>query len=159
MQQWGGSMWNIIRNTSMYWCLCLIPLIQYPCVGSCGSAASWQTQGQSTFFFVHLHLKAQFTYTFGFFHLHHLFFMDETKEMPLDDVLAPCYVLHHNLIFDMNLWSALGVEYFYYQYCFTRRTPGSWGEWEPIKENAGVECKTCAYTLQACLTKAMEFAK
>lgn len=79
--------------------------------------------------------------------------------MPLDDVLAPCYILHHNLIFDMNLWTALGAEYFYYRYRFTRRSPGSWDEREPVEENAGVGCETCAYALRARLTEAVEFAE
>jgi DNA (cytosine-5)-methyltransferase 1 len=88
-----------------------------------------------------------------------LFFTDETEEVPLDDVLAPCYVLHHNLIFDMNLWTALGAEYFYYRYRFTRRSPGSWDEREPVEENARVGCETCAYALQVRLTEAVEFAE
>jgi DNA (cytosine-5)-methyltransferase 1 len=79
--------------------------------------------------------------------------------VPLDDVLAPCYVLHHDLIFDMNLWTALGAEYFYYRYRFTRRFPGSWDEREPVEENAGAGCETCAYALQARLTEAVEFAE
>jgi DNA (cytosine-5)-methyltransferase 1 len=88
-----------------------------------------------------------------------LFFTDETEEVPLDDVLAPCYVLHHNFIFDMNLWTALGAEYFYYRYQFTRRSPGSWDEREPVEENARVGCETCAYALQARLSEAVEFAE
>jgi DNA (cytosine-5)-methyltransferase 1 len=79
--------------------------------------------------------------------------------VPLDDVLAPCYVLHHNFIFDMNLWTALGAEYFYYRYQFTRRSPGSWDEREPVEENARVGCETCAYALQARLSEAVEFAE
>ncbi len=38
-------------------------------------------------------------------------------------------------------------------------TPGSWGEREPVEENAGAGCETCAYALQARLTEAVEFAK
>lgn len=79
--------------------------------------------------------------------------------MPLDDVLAPCYVLHHNLIFDMDLWTALGAEYFYYRYHFTGRSPGCWDEREPVEENARVGCETCAYALQARVTEAVEFAE
>jgi hypothetical protein len=47
-----------------------------------------------------------------------LFFTDEIEEVPLDDVLAPCYALHYDLIFDMDLWTALGPSYFYYRYRF-----------------------------------------
>jgi DNA (cytosine-5)-methyltransferase 1 len=88
-----------------------------------------------------------------------LFFTDETEEVPLDDVLAPCHVLHHNLIFDMDLWTALGAEYFYYRYHFTRQSPESWNEREPVEENARVGCEICAYALQARLTEAVEFAE
>lgn len=79
--------------------------------------------------------------------------------MPLDDVLAPCYVLHYDLIFDTNLWTALGPEYFYYRYRFTGRSPTSWGEREPVKEGDGVGCETCAYALQTRLAEAVEFAE
>jgi DNA (cytosine-5)-methyltransferase 1 len=79
--------------------------------------------------------------------------------VPLDDVLAPCYALHHNLIFDMNLWTVLGAEYFYYRYRFTRRHPASWDEREPVKEDAIVGCETCAYALQVRLAEAVEFAE
>jgi DNA (cytosine-5)-methyltransferase 1 len=88
-----------------------------------------------------------------------LFFTDETEEVPLDDVLAPCYVLHHDLIFDMSLWTALGAEYFYYRYRFTGLVPASWAEREHVEESAGVGCETCAYTLQARLAEAMAFAE
>jgi len=88
-----------------------------------------------------------------------LFFTDETEEVPLDDVVAPCYVLHQNLIFDMNLWTVLGAEYFYYRYRFTRRSPGSWDEREPVEEDARLGCEVCAYALQARLTEAVEFAE
>ena len=59
----------------------------------------------------------------------------------------------------MNLWTALGAEYFYYRYCFTKRSPGSWDEREPVEENARVGCETCAYELQARLSEAVEFAE
>ncbi|KAH9984055.1 S-adenosyl-L-methionine-dependent methyltransferase, partial [Russula compacta] len=89
----------------------------------------------------------------------HLFFTDEIEEVPLEEVLAPCYVLHRNLIFDMNLWTMLGAEYFYYRYHFTQRSPMSWDERESLKESAGVGCETCAYALQARLAEAVEFAE
>ena len=79
--------------------------------------------------------------------------------MPLDSVLSPCYVLHHDLIFDRNLWTALGPEYFYYRYRFTGLSPASWGEREPVKESDGVGCETCAYALQARIAEAVEFAE
>jgi DNA (cytosine-5)-methyltransferase 1 len=88
-----------------------------------------------------------------------LFFTDETEEVSLDDVLAPCYVLHHDLIFDGNLWAALGAEYFYYRYRFAGRFPVSWNEREPVKESAGVGCEICAYALQARLAEAVAFAE
>ena len=88
-----------------------------------------------------------------------MFLTDETEEVPLDDVLAPCYVLHHDLIFDRNLWIALGAEYFYYRYRFTGLPSASWKERETIKESAGVGCETCAYALQARLAEAVEFAE
>ena len=59
----------------------------------------------------------------------------------------------------MNLWNALGAECFYYRYHFTRQSPGSWDEREPVEENARVGCETCAYALQARLTEAVEFAE
>jgi len=57
-----------------------------------------------------------------------LFFTDEMEDVPLEDLLAPCYVLHKDLIFDMNMWTALGTEYFYYQDRFSQRLPASWNE-------------------------------
>jgi DNA (cytosine-5)-methyltransferase 1 len=111
------------------------------------------------FSFVPLYFAAQFTHTCSFFCQRHLFFTDETEEVPLDDVLAPCYVLHHDLIFDKNLWAALGAEYFYYRYRFTGLSPVSWKEREAVKESAGVGCETCAYALQARLAEAVAFAE
>lgn len=79
--------------------------------------------------------------------------------MPLDDVLAPCYVLHHDLIFDRDLWTALGAEYFYYRYRFKGPIPVSWDEREAVDETAGVGCETCAYALQERLAEAVTFAE
>ena len=79
--------------------------------------------------------------------------------MPLEDFLAPCYVLHKDLIFDMNLWTALGAEYFYYQYRFSQRLPASWNERERLAENAGIGCEICAYVLQARISEALTFAE
>lgn len=79
--------------------------------------------------------------------------------MPLDDVLAPCYALHKNLVFDMNLWTTLGEEYFYYLYHFSQRSPASWNEREVLAENAGVGCKICVYALQAHIGDASTFAE
>jgi DNA (cytosine-5)-methyltransferase 1 len=79
--------------------------------------------------------------------------------VPLDDVLARCYVLHRDLVFDMNLWAALGAEYFYYLYSFPKRLPVSWNERELLAENAGIGCKACAYALQARISEALTFAE
>jgi hypothetical protein len=38
-----------------------------------------------------------------FFFQRHLFFTDEIEEVPLNNVLAPCYIPHYDLIFDMDL--------------------------------------------------------
>ncbi|KAI0296343.1 S-adenosyl-L-methionine-dependent methyltransferase [Multifurca ochricompacta] len=89
----------------------------------------------------------------------HLFFTDEIEEVPLDSVIAQCYVLHHDLIFDMNLWTGLGAVYFYYRYRFVagRYPPSSWDEREPLGENEGSGCQTCAYALQARIAEAVAF--
>jgi DNA (cytosine-5)-methyltransferase 1 len=87
----------------------------------------------------------------------HLFFTDEIREVPLHDVLAPCYVLHHNLIFDMELWAALGPSYFYYKYRFPRCHPASWNERELLEEGAGFGCETCAFVLQDRLAEVVSF--
>ncbi|KAH9973348.1 S-adenosyl-L-methionine-dependent methyltransferase [Lactifluus volemus] len=89
----------------------------------------------------------------------HLFFTDEIKEVPLHDVLAPCYVLHHNLIFDMELWAALGPSYFYYKYRFPRRHPASWNERELLEESTGFGCETCAFVLQDRLAEVVSFSE
>ena len=78
---------------------------------------------------------------------------------PLDDLLAPCYVLHKNLIFDTNLWTTLGEEYLYYLYRFSQRSPASWNEREVLAENAGVGCNICAYELQAHIADVLTFAE
>ena len=79
--------------------------------------------------------------------------------MPLNDILAPCYVLHKNLIFDMNLWVTLGAEYFYYRYRFSQRSSVSWSERELLAENAGFGCEICAYALQAHIGDSLTFAE
>ena len=79
--------------------------------------------------------------------------------MPLDDVLAPRYVLHNYLIWDMNLWVTLGAEYFYYLYRFPQRSPASWNDRELLAENAGVRCKFCAYELQAHIADIVTFSE
>ncbi|KAI9510780.1 S-adenosyl-L-methionine-dependent methyltransferase [Russula earlei] len=89
----------------------------------------------------------------------HLFFTDEIEDVPLDDVLVQCYVLHRDLIFDADLWAALGAEYFYYRYRFKRSFPASWDEREPLEESAGFGCETCAYALQARVAEAMSFGE
>jgi DNA (cytosine-5)-methyltransferase 1 len=81
------------------------------------------------------------------------------EDVPLDDVLAPCYVLHKDLVWDMNLWVNLGAEYFYYRYHFSQRSPASWNEREVLAENAGVGCKICAYELQAHIADVVTFAE
>ena len=77
--------------------------------------------------------------------------------MPLHDVLAPCYVLHHNLIFDMELWAALCPSYFYYKYRFPRCHPASWNSRELLEEGAGFGCETCAFVLQDRLAEVVSF--
>jgi DNA (cytosine-5)-methyltransferase 1 len=67
--------------------------------------------------------------------------------------------VHKNLVLDMNLWTTLGAEYFYYQYRFSQRSPASWNEREVVVENAGVGCEICAYTLQAHIGDTLAFAK
>ena len=81
------------------------------------------------------------------------------EDVPLEDLQAPCYVLHKDLIFDMNLWTALGAEYFYYQYRFSQRLPASWNERERLTENAGMGCEICAYVLQARVGEALTFVE
>jgi DNA (cytosine-5)-methyltransferase 1 len=81
------------------------------------------------------------------------------EDVPLEDLLAPCYVLHKGLVFDMNLWNALGAEYFYYQYRFSRPSPASWNERERLAEDAGIGCEVCAYVLQARIGEALTFAE
>lgn len=81
------------------------------------------------------------------------------EDVPLEDLLAPCYILHKDLIFDMNLWTALGAEHFYYQYRFSQRLPASWNERERLAENAGIGCEICAYALQARIGEALTFAE
>jgi hypothetical protein len=51
-----------------------------------------------------------------------LFFTDD---VPLDDMLAPCFVLHWDLVFYMDPWIALGAGYFCYKYRFLGRFPAS----------------------------------
>lgn len=36
---------------------------------------------------------------------HHLFFMDKFEEATAKNLLKQCYVLHHNIIFDMDMWA------------------------------------------------------
>ena len=81
------------------------------------------------------------------------------EDVPLDDVLAPCYVLHKNLVWDMNLWVTLGAEYLYYLYRFPQRSPASWNDRELLAENAGVRCKFCAYELQAHIADIVTFSE
>ena len=81
------------------------------------------------------------------------------EDVLLDNLLAPCYALHKNLVFDMNLWTTLGTEYFYYLYRFSRCSPASWDEREVLAENAGVGCVICAYALQTHISKALTFAE
>ena len=81
------------------------------------------------------------------------------EDVPLEDLLAPCYVLHKDLIFDVNLWTALGAEYFYFQYRFSQRLPASWNEREHLAENARIGCEICAYVLQARIGEALTFAE
>jgi DNA (cytosine-5)-methyltransferase 1 len=81
------------------------------------------------------------------------------QDVSLEDLLAPCYVLHKDLIFDMNLWTALGAEYFYYQYHFSQCPPTSWNGRERLAENAGIGCEICAYVLQARIGEALTFAE
>jgi hypothetical protein len=38
--------------------------------------------------------------------------MEETEDIPLDNMLTPCYVIYKDLIFNLDLWAALRVEYF-----------------------------------------------
>ena len=87
----------------------------------------------------------------------HLFFTDEFEEAPVEHLIAQCYVLHHDLIFDMDLWATLGPAHFYYRYRFARRKPASWLEREPLAEDAGIGCETCAYALQERLAEAVAF--
>jgi DNA (cytosine-5)-methyltransferase 1 len=89
----------------------------------------------------------------------HLFFTDEIEEVPLDDVLAPCYVLHYDLILNMDLWTSLGARYFYYKYRFPRRSPASWDVRELLKESAGIGCEACAFVLQDRLAEAVSFSE
>jgi DNA (cytosine-5)-methyltransferase 1 len=86
-----------------------------------------------------------------------LFFTDETEDIPLDNVLAPCYILHQDLIFSLDLWAALGAEYFYYRYHFSQCSPASWNERKRLAETAGVGCKICAYALQERIAEALMF--
>jgi DNA (cytosine-5)-methyltransferase 1 len=86
-----------------------------------------------------------------------LFFTDETEDIPLDDILAPCYVLHRGLIFDLDLWATLGAEYFYYRYRFSHRSPASWNERKQLAEATGIGCKICAYTLQDRIAETLTF--
>lgn len=79
--------------------------------------------------------------------------------MPLDNILGQCYVLHHDLIFDMDMWVSLGAEFFYYRYRFGRVSPVSWDEREPLEESAGFGCESCAYVLQTRLAEAVAFAE
>ena len=74
-------------------------------------------------------------------------------------MLAPCYVLHRDLIFDLDLWAELGAEYFYYRYRFSQRSPASWNERKLLSEDAGVGCKICAYSLQEHIAEALTFAE
>ena len=59
----------------------------------------------------------------------------------------------------MNLWTALGAEYFYYQYHFSQCPPMSWNGRERLAENAGIGCEICAYVLQARIGEALTFAE
>jgi hypothetical protein len=70
-------------------------------------------------------------------------------------LLAQCYVLHHDLIFEMDLWATLSPAHFYYRYLFALRKPASWEERVPPAEDSGVGCQTCAYALQARLAQAI----
>ncbi|KAH9013666.1 S-adenosyl-L-methionine-dependent methyltransferase [Lactarius hengduanensis] len=87
----------------------------------------------------------------------HLFFTDEFEEAPVENLLTQCYVLHHDLIFDMDLWATLGPAHFYYRYRFAQRRPASWDERVPLAEDAGVGCSTCAFALQTRLAEAVAF--
>ncbi|KAI9429370.1 hypothetical protein BJY52DRAFT_1345301 [Lactarius psammicola] len=87
----------------------------------------------------------------------HLFFTDEFEEAPVENLLAQCYVLHYDLIFDMDLWATLGPAHFYYRYRFALRRPSSWDERVPLEEDAGIGCETCAYALQSRLAEAVAF--
>ncbi|KAH8997167.1 S-adenosyl-L-methionine-dependent methyltransferase [Lactarius hatsudake] len=87
----------------------------------------------------------------------HLFFTDEFEEAPVENLLAQCFVLHHDLIFDMDLWATLGPAHFYYRYRFAQRRPASWDERMPLAEDAGVGCSTCAFALQTRLAEAVAF--
>ena len=86
-----------------------------------------------------------------------MFFTDEFEEAPVENLLAQCYVLHHDLIFDMDLWATLGPAHFYYRYRFALHKPASWDERVPLAEDAGVGCETCAYALQERLAEAVAF--
>ena len=88
---------------------------------------------------------------------HHLFFTNEFEEVPVEDLIAQCYVLHHDLIFDMDLWATLGPAHFYYRYRFDQRKPTSWNERVMLAEDAGIGCETCAYALQARLAEVVAF--
>ncbi|KAF8262785.1 S-adenosyl-L-methionine-dependent methyltransferase [Lactarius quietus] len=87
----------------------------------------------------------------------HLFFTNEFEEAPVEHLLEQCYVLHHDLIFDMELWATLGPAHFYYRYRFALRKPKSWDERVPLEEDAGIGCETCAYALQARLAEVVAF--
>jgi DNA (cytosine-5)-methyltransferase 1 len=87
----------------------------------------------------------------------HLFFTDEFEEAPVENLLEQCYVLHHDLIFDVELWATLGPAHFYYRYRFEKLRPTSWDERVLLEDDAGIGCETCAYVLQARLAEVVAF--
>ena len=74
-------------------------------------------------------------------------------------MLSPCYVLHSDLVFDIDLWPALGAAYFYYKYRFPRRFPASWDDRELLEESAGIGCEICAFMLQDRLAEVVSFSE
>ena len=86
-----------------------------------------------------------------------MFVTDEFEEAPIENLLEQCYVLHQDLIFNLDLWATLGPAHFYYRYRFKELKPESWDERMFLEEDAGIGCETCAYALQARLAEVVAF--